>query len=119
MALCLHKSCNHENREWIPTIEANSNDIILQPWCIFCGLVKNNSDDKGKKLSYWINSITSLNKIYKIAQVQKRLIINEIIKNEIFNDTYATTGTAQRKLFIKIVKKYCKLSNEEINGIFY
>ena len=53
MNLCHHTTCGYEERVWVP-IQGSSrgSDVLPHPWCINCGLVKNISEDRPKKLGF-------------------------------------------------------------------
>ena len=75
------------------------------PYCLDCGLIKNLSSDKPHNLGYYMNIISKLSKLYKIAQVQMRLISLEFERQGL-NDSYGMERLQQEKLFIDIVMKY-------------
>jgi len=81
----MSSKCKHElssSKEWLPS----DNGILkLHPYCRICGVVKNVSADKGKKLGYFVNILSALKRDlekrgYKISQTQIRLILNELKK---------------------------------------
>ena len=116
MEICCHESCGRENRVWLP-IDANSrSEVNLHPWCVHCGTVKNISDDRPKKIGYWMNMLSRMAGEFSIRQVQKRLISKDISSYEGFDDIYGVTGSAQKELFTKIVKKYCNIDEKSIDS---
>lgn len=117
MVSCKHESCGREQRIWLPIGHSSASDTLLHPWCIHCGQVKNVSDDRGKKQGYWMNVLSQLCHRYHITKVQKRLIVNELIKDDEFLDTYGITGSAQKKRFISIIQKHTRVSPQEINAL--
>jgi hypothetical protein len=127
--ICSHVSCNREQRIWLVKAIQNHNfrktsstgisDVALHPYCVFCGIVKNISDDPSKKIGYWINILSKITREYNISQIQKRLVIQELEKNDSFVDLYSVTGTAQREFFVKTVKKYCSLSEQIIDSFVF
>ena len=114
---CSHKSCGLENRVWLHTSDGFRTEIALHPWCIHCGLVKNISDDKARKLGYWINILSIISERFSLKQVQKRIISKEIVAHQCFNDNYGITGSMQKELFKKIVKKYCNVDMHSIDSL--
>jgi hypothetical protein len=130
MVRCSHVNCWREQRIWIPesitfsdSIKSISStglsDVSLHYWCIHCGCIQNKTDDRPKKLGYWINIFSKMEREYYFTQAQKRLIIKELESNEDFIDLYRTTGTAQRKIFAHIVKKYCHFDQSKINSYIF
>jgi hypothetical protein len=113
--------CSHEanKKDWTPM----QNGIIkLHPYCNKCGTVKNVSSDKGKKISYFVSSLSKLRGIlekkgYRISDVQIRLIIKELSEIDGFEDTWWITFSKQKEIFISVVKKYVKVSEEVIESI--
>ena len=116
---CSHKSCSYEEKIWLPLEISHNSEAALHPWCIHCGLIKNISDDHAHKAGYWINILSTLAKHYSLKQIQKRLIIKEINLHEFFKDTYSITGSIQKKLFIRIIKKYCNINSRIIDSLIY
>ena len=127
MVGCHHENCGKEKRIWLPKIIKQSNDardigssgrsdIALHHWCVLCGCIKNISDDKSKKLGYWINILSRIQKDNFLTNVQKRLIVKELESIDNFEDSYGTTCSAQKELFTKIVIKYIKVHHSIIDS---
>jgi len=91
-------------------------EVALHPWCIHCGLVKNISDDKSRKIGYWINVLSKISNRFSITQSQKRLIVKELMTYEEFEDPYGITSYSQRELFFKIIKKHCNINTHNLNS---
>jgi len=119
MEICSHKGCSREKRVWLPTSDYLGSDVNLHPWCVCCGVVKNISDDKAHKLGYWLNALSSIANRFSLKQVQKHLISKELASHDCFNDTYGISGSLQKELFKKIVKKYCNINAYSIDSIIY
>jgi len=130
MLRCSHFNCKKEQRIWLPkninisddTRRFSSNgssDVSLHHWCILCGCVKNISDDRGREMGYWINILSKIAREYLITQSQKRLVVKELDSYKSFDDLYGTTGSAQREVFVKVVKKHSGLSENIINTFIY
>jgi len=117
MEKCSHQSCGKEYQEWLPMFDCN--DIVRHPWCVKCGRVKNITEDKAKKLGYWINILSKLTNHYSLKQVQKRGISIELANHEDFNDIYGITGSYQKELFKKIIKKYCIIDFKIVDSLVY
>ncbi len=109
--MCLHRSCGASEKVWLP-VEFKSRAIGLKPhpYCLDCGVIKNISPDRPRKLGFYINVISSISRFHRISQAQVRLIVNELLAVEDFEDGYCMTSAAQEKIFIAIVRKYCNLS---------
>jgi hypothetical protein len=128
MVKCQHESCGRENRLWLPMcsqlsydkrVIINKSDTALHNWCVKCGCIQNLSEDHSKKLGYWINILSGIAKGKYLTQIQKRLIIKELESYEYFEDLYGVTGSAQKEIFIKTVKKYCTIHESIINSYVY
>ncbi|MFO7967360.1 MAG: hypothetical protein R6U44_07155 [Archaeoglobaceae archaeon] len=110
--------CEHNpgGRDWL----SMQNGVIgIHPFCDNCGTVKNISSDRGKKLSYFIRSLSSLRKKlryvgYHVSDAQMRLISNELESREEFQDLWWVTFSRQKELFVSIVQKYFKVSPDVI-----
>lgn len=131
MVRCCHDSCGREDRIWLPKnviasddmgftgSNGKSDDIALHYWCVLCGCVKNISDDRPKKMGYWINILSRISKNCKVSQSQKRLVVKELESYEYFDDMYGITGSSQREVFVKVVKKYCGLCERTIDSFVF
>ena len=107
---CNHLSSGKEDWVWVPSSDFHGKDIMLHPWCVNCGVVKNISDDRARKLGYWMNIFSKLANHFSLKQVQKRIIAKELASNIIFNDIYSITKSSQREYFKKIIVKYCNIN---------
>lgn len=103
---CEHLSCGNSEMVWIPYIyKGRDRGLKHHNYCTKCGLVKCISSEKAHRIGYYINLLANLNKLYRITQIQMRMISKEL-ENEMIDDTYGLDKSMQEKLFIKIVKKY-------------
>ena len=101
---CKHESCGASEKVWLPyEFEGRSRGLKPHQYCIHCGTVKNISPDKAKSIGYYTNVLARM----PITKVQMRLIIKEL-DNMDFDDTYSMTKSAQEKVFVSVVQKYCK-----------
>ncbi|MDF1534067.1 MAG: hypothetical protein P1P69_06145 [Methanosarcinaceae archaeon] len=116
---CSHKSCGSVDKIWLPhEFHVGSKGLKSHVYCINCGAVKNISTDRLKKTSYYINSLSKVDRrIIKLTQVQMRLIVKKLEGIKDFDDGYYMTRHAQEKTFIKVVKNYCNVSEEYIASI--
>lgn len=80
------------------------------PYCLNCGVIKNISSDRARRLGFYINVLARISNFYRVTEAQVRLIANELQAIEDFEDNYSMSATTQEKIFINIVKKYCNLS---------
>lgn len=115
---CLHKSCGREERVWYLTDTNSYSDVEQHPWCVHCGIIKNITDDRPHKIGYWMGKLGAIANYCSIKQVNKRSIAKEIEKNEIFDDTYGTTGSTQKTIFKKTIRKYCTINPKIIDSFF-
>ena len=116
---CNHEDCGREKNVWLPSDVYFKSEAALHPWCKHCGLVKNVSDDRPHNVGYWINVLSRIASQFSLKQVQKRLIANELCSDECFNDLYGITETAQKEMFIKIVRKYSNIDHSSIYSFDY
>ena len=105
-----------EKKDWL---NSQNGVIKLHPYCCNCGTVKNVSSDKGRKIGYFINSLTQLRKMleqkgYRISDAQIRMIVKELGEIDGFEDVYWITYSRQKELFISTVRKYIKISYDVI-----
>ncbi len=105
MIHCRHESCGAAEKVWLPyEFDGRSKGLKPHPYCIHCGAVKNISPDRAKPLGYYVNELAKK----PITKVQMRLIIKELEALG-FDDAYSMTMSAQEKVFISVLKKYCKI----------
>lgn len=67
-------------------------------------------------MGYYINLIASLSKEFKIAQVQMRLVAQEMERCGI-EDLYGIDRQQQEKLFIDIVKKFLNVPEKAVSRL--
>jgi hypothetical protein len=114
---CEHKSSN--SKDWM---EMPNGILKLHPYCSKCGVVKNITSDRGKKLSYFISALSRLrktleNKGYRISDAQIRLIVKELTEIEGFEDTWWITFSKQKEIFVNVVQKYIRVSKDVIESV--
>ena len=115
---CTHQVCGKEDRIWVSDTLDNFGSIEQHKWCIECGLIQNRSEDRPKKIGYWMNKLGSICYELDITQVQKRLIAKKIEEEEYFKDSFGTYGSGQKELFIKIVSEYVDTSRIDFEELF-
>jgi len=114
--ICSHESCSREEKILLPVENKRGSEVSLHPWCIHCGLVKNISDDRPKKIGHWTNIISKISNNFSVTQCQRRLMVKELESYVEFEDFYGITGSAQEEIFIRTVRKYCNLSSNSIDS---
>ena len=112
--MCSHKSCGIEQRIWLPVRSDGKSEVVPHPWCVRCGMIKNISSDRAKRMGYWINILSSISDHFNITQAQKRLVVKELESYDGFDDVYSMTYSSQQKIFIEVVKKYFNLTEQTI-----
>jgi hypothetical protein len=114
---CSHIECDREETIWLPSLDEGNGDIKKHTWCKNCGIVKNISDDRPKKIGYWMNKLSILSSELSLKQCQKRLIAKKIESCESFIDLFGTFGSDQKELFIDIVLESVHIRLSEIESI--
>lgn len=111
---CEHRDCGAKERVWLP-YKYRGMERGLKPhsFCIKCGLVKNSSSDRPRRLGYYINIVASLGEEVVITKAQMRLISKELEKNGI-DDIYCMDKCCQEALFIKTIKRFVNVSEQAI-----
>ena len=105
MAGCEHRSCGSKGKVWLPYyFEGRERGLKAHPYCAECGLIKNLSSERPRDIGFFINVISALGKHYKVAQVQMRLIVQEMEKRAL-NDAYGMDKQQQEKLFVEIATR--------------
>ncbi|MBU3967236.1 MAG: hypothetical protein KKG76_07690 [Euryarchaeota archaeon] len=114
---CEHKSCGNKEKVWLPfTSREIEHGLKSHPYCVHCGAVKNISSDMPKRIGYYINIISHIRKNFRISDVQVRLIVNELITED-FEDPYWTTRSAQERMFLAALNKYCNLPENAVKPL--
>lgn len=116
---CIHESCGNIDKVWLQfVIDDRINGLKPHPYCIHCGAVKNISTDKPKTAAYYINLLSKIDRqVFKLTKVQIRLIVKELESIKNFEDVYSMRRDIQEKIFIKVVKNYCNMSEKYITSI--
>ncbi len=111
---CEHKSCGGSEKVWLPYYyDGRVRGLKPHPYCIDCGLIKNLSSDRPHTIGYYMNILSELSKLYKIAQVQMRLVSQEFEKQGL-EDSYGMDRQQQERLFMEIVKKYMNVPERAV-----
>lgn len=111
--------CSHLSTkdDWLPLLQRDKElTLSLHPYCENCGMVRNVGPDRPRKLGYYVDKLSDLERYLKqeaskggkskLTEVHKRLIVKEMEEEEVFNDLYGVLATTQERKFLKIVKKY-------------
>jgi len=114
---CAHKQCSRERKVWLPTHFVNDTDVEKHTWCVHCGIVKNVSGDRPKKIGFWMNVLSRVSFELGLTQVQRRLIAKEISQCPYLDDTFGAFGSSQQELFLSILRKYCDISHLDMDRI--
>ncbi|MFW5907892.1 MAG: hypothetical protein ACOCTR_05970 [Candidatus Natronoplasma sp.] len=112
--LCLHRSTKGD---WLPLLRKKTEMTLApHPYCKKCGLVRNIGPDRPKKLGFYVDKLSELEKYLreedskggkkKLTEAQKRLIVKEMQNREVFKDLYGVLASTQKDEFVKIVQKY-------------
>ncbi|MFO7966367.1 MAG: hypothetical protein R6U44_02080 [Archaeoglobaceae archaeon] len=103
-------SCEHRSggSDWLPM----ENGVMgKHPYCSDCGVVKNISSDKGRRIGYFMRSLSRLkNDLHKngvkVSEAQIRLISNELGRADEFEDTWWMSFSRQKEIYVSVVQKY-------------
>ena len=105
MSGCEHQISGSKEKIWLPYYyEGRDRGLKPHPFCTECGLIKNLSSDRPRSIGYFMNVIAELGEHYKIAQVQTRLIAQEMEKQSM-DDRFGIDRQQQEKLFIEITTR--------------
>ncbi|KUK43570.1 MAG: hypothetical protein XD72_2063 [Methanothrix harundinacea] len=115
---CDHVSCGTKEKVWVPYYyQGRERGLKPHPYCTECGLVKNLSSERPRRIGFYINIITSLKEEFKLAKAQIRLIALDI-ENSGVDDDYGMDRHQQEELFIKIVHKYVNVPEWALRKFF-
>ena len=118
MGVCNHNVCGKEKNIWLPSKDIRYGSCEKHPWCKNCGLIKNITDDRPKKIGYWMNKLSIISDNLSLKQCQRRLIAREIESCDYFQDMFGTYGSVQKELFINIISKSCNVHLVDIESKF-
>jgi len=99
MTDCTHHICGKQDRIWLSTTTDKYGSVEQHQWCTDCGVVQNKSDDRPKKIGYWMNKLGCISYELNLTQTQKRLIAKKIENHEYFQDFFSAYGSSQKKIF--------------------
>ena len=73
---CYHVNCGDIDKVWLPfEVNGEAKGLRPHPYCIHCGVVKNQSSKRLWDIGDYMNVLASINKhITKLTKVQLRLI---------------------------------------------
>ena len=113
--------CAHESNRKV-WAKMQNGVMGIHPYCSKCGTLKNISSDRGKKISYFARALSRLRKNlerrgYKISEAQIRLIIKELNEIDGFEDIWWITFSKQKEIFISVVRKYIRVSEDFIESV--
>jgi hypothetical protein len=111
---CEHESCGNNEKIWLP-YKYHDRERGLKPhlYCTKCGLVKNASPDKPRRMGYYINIMAAMSKEIKVTKVQMRLISIELERRGI-DDVYGIDRSNQEEIFIEVMRRYINVSEQTI-----
>lgn len=112
--LCDHIKCSSD---WLPILKKRKESTLApHPYCRECGLVRNIGPDRAKKMGFYTEVLSELERYlrfedskkgrHKLTETQKRLIAVELENDMVFKDIYGNTASAQEERFVDIVLKY-------------
>jgi len=112
-------ACPHESvdSDWLPLLDRGEEETLApHPYCGNCGLVRNIGPDRAKKLGYYVEVLSEVERHlrhehakggkHKLTEVQKRLIVKEMQNDDVFNDLYGVMASCQEERFVEILQKY-------------
>ena len=78
---CDHRDCSITEKVNVPVALDLPTTVEPHTWCVKCGAIKNQSQNHGKKIGYFINALSEMRKRKLIvSQAQKRLIAQDLKK---------------------------------------
>ncbi len=111
--------CEHlkSGKDWLPILkERKDSTLAPHPYCRSCGLVRNIGPDRAKKLGFYTEVLSELERYlrleyskrgkHKLTESQKRLMVKDMEEDILFNDIYGSIASAQEERFVEIVRKY-------------
>jgi hypothetical protein len=117
MADCAHRSCGTQEKVWLPYIyEGGDSGFKQHPYCAECGLVNNLSSEWPHQIGHFINMIALIRQRYKVAQVQVRLLVLEMQRQNI-EDAYGMDRRHQESLFLDLANRYLNVPARAITEL--
>ncbi len=107
-------SCGSKEKVWLPYVfRGRERGLRPHTYCVKCGLVKRSSGDRPRDIGYYINVVGTLATEQRVTQVQIRLIVQALERAGI-DDSYGLDRYQQERLFIDVVMRHTKVSEEII-----
>ena len=117
MTGCSHRNCGNSEKVWLMhTYGGKDCGLKPHPYCVECGLVKNLSSDKPRKIGFYINIVAALGERLKNSKAQMRLVSMELHDSGL-DDSYGLDRYQQEVLFTQIVRKYVSVSEKIIREL--
>ena len=114
MTDCAHRSCGTQEKVWLPYIyEGRDRGLKPHPYCAECGLVKNLSSERPHQIGHFMNVIALIRQNYKVAQVQVRLLVLEMQRQNL-EDAYGMDRRQQESLFLDLANRYLNVPAKAI-----
>ncbi len=107
-------------KEWLPRLD---NELaVLHPFCGECGIIKNITNDRARKLGHFANVLYEIKthlenrKSERFTEAQMRLIIKRLQGTEGFEDAYWMHYSVQKSIFLDAVSAYTRLSHNFVES---
>lgn len=115
--VCTHVSAG--DKVWLPRLDNHIS--IPHPYCKNCGTVKNVSRERAKGTGHYMNVLSEITRYLsrkggKLTKGQMRLIVKQLERARIFEDTYGTNKKAQESVFVSLVAEHTNLSPNTIES---
>ena len=105
MSACEHKISGSIEKIWLTyCFEGRELGLKPHPYCIECGLIRSLSSEKPLSIGYFMNVIAQMGIRHKIAQIQTRLIAQEMERLAL-DDKFGMDRKQQEDLFVEITTR--------------
>lgn len=128
---CIHDQSDPDQSLWIkpsPTERVHS-PAQKRPYCKICGRIKYSGSANVKKMGFYVNLLKELQKRteilkkrrimdHKLTNVQIRLIVQDLERDEDFLDSFSNNRHNQWEHFKWIVKSHCRIEDDILEMVY-
>jgi len=129
--ICDHDIVHKDQAVWIKPSEKEKVHSPSQrrPYCKKCGRLKYMGSAPAKKMGFYINLLTEIQKKldvlyrrkatrHRLTSVQIRLVIKDLEMDDFFLDQFSNQRYSQYDFFRITLQKYCPVPDELIQSVY-
>ena len=128
---CIHTPSHRDRSPWLPVDrrELFHSPIQRRAYCENCGKVRYLGSARVKRLGYFVNLLNEVQKKlevlrdrhmtdHQLTEVQKRLILKRLSKDEYFGDSFSNNLYNQYDFFKRALMDYTNIPEDLIDTVY-